>query len=160
MVRVYVASSLSRLRSLVVSDGVGPAPFIGHAVTDALREAYPDGGDEEWEYAASSAAAQESIGLLSEDQARRVVVALDASSVVPFESDDPTTVEVGDVVPLRQIGAVLVDDVGASDDVGAAALAWSAAQQGDAEAVTAVERCVDHELGWYATQEIGDLLDG
>ena len=45
-VRVYVPSSLSLLRDVVVSGGVGPVPILAHAVTDALREAYAEGGEE------------------------------------------------------------------------------------------------------------------
>jgi hypothetical protein len=161
MARVFVPSTFAQLRAVVASGGVGPAPFVAHAVTDALRAALADGGEEDWEYAAGSAAAQASIGLLEEhDDPRRVVVAVDASSVLPVVSDDPTTVEVGEAVPFRRVAAVFVDDEAASADVTAAVQAWSAAQQGDPDALAAVERCLDHELGWFATQEIVDLLDG
>ena len=82
--RVYVPSTLGRLRGIVTGDGIGPAPFAAHAVTPALREAYVEGGDEEWEYAASSAAAQSSLALLHEDDSpRRIVVAVDVESVPP-----------------------------------------------------------------------------
>ncbi len=52
--RVYVPTTPARLRGLLVADGLGPAPFVAHAVTDAVRAALPDGGEEEWEYAASA----------------------------------------------------------------------------------------------------------
>ena len=45
----------------MTADGIGPAPFVGHAVTPAVREELPDVGEEEWEYAASTAAAQSSL---------------------------------------------------------------------------------------------------
>ncbi|MGZ4427632.1 MAG: DUF6912 family protein [Nocardioidaceae bacterium] len=160
MTRVYVPSTLTRLREVVVSGGVGPAPFVAHAVTDALVAAWPDGGDEEYEYAASSAAARTSIGLVGEDDApRRVVLAVDVGSVGPVGSEDPTAVEIAEVVPFRNIAAVLVDDEAAGDDVAAAAQVWLQAERGDEEAAAVVERTLDHELGWYATQEIPDLLE-
>jgi hypothetical protein len=159
--RVFVPTSWSGLRGFVVSDGIGPAPFFAHAVTDALRAAYAEGGEEEWEYAALTAAARTSLGLIGEDDPpRRVVVAVDASSVVPAQDEDPTVVEVGEVVPYRRIAAVLVDPVDAHDVVAAAAAAWAAAEAGDPAAEQAVDRCLDLDLAWFATQEIGDLLSG
>ena len=157
--RVYVPSSWTGLRGLVTNDGIGPAPFLGHAVTDALRAAYPEGGEEELEFAAMTAAARTSLGLVVEgDPARRVVVAVDAGTVLPVGDDDPTVVEVAEVVPFRDVASVLVDDEGAQGEVAAAVEQWSAAEAGDAEAETVVDRCLDVDLAWYAAQEIGDLL--
>lgn len=157
--RVFVATSWSGLRGFVMSDGIGPAPFFAHTVTDGLRAAYPEGSDEEWEYAALTAAARTSLGLIGEDDPpRRVVVAVDAGTVVPAEDDDPTVVEVREVVPYRRIAAVLVDPVDAADVVAEAAARWTDAEAGDPEAEQVVDRCLDLDLAWYATQEIGDLL--
>jgi len=156
VVRVYVSTTLRRLAEVMASGGIGPAPFLAHAVTDRLRAELSDGGEEEWEYAAMSAAAQASIGLLSGDEMpRRVVIALDAAGVVPLAGAEASLVEVGGVVRTTTISAVHVDSEDAEDDVRAAAIAWK-----DAEAAgETVERCLDHELGWYAVQEIADLLD-
>jgi hypothetical protein len=164
-VRVYVPSSPHRLDE-VVEHGLRPAPFLAHAVTHAMRELWPDGGEEEWEYAAAAAAAHASIGLLGPaDAPRRVVVVADVPSVRPVppvpsvpSPDDPTVVEVPAEVPFRRVAAVLADDDGAGEAVAGAVRLWSAAQAGDADAVRAVERCQDHELGWWATQETGELL--
>jgi hypothetical protein len=158
-VRVYVPCTLSQLRDIVTSGGVGPVPFTAHAVTDRLRAEEPDADDEELEYVATTAAAQASLGLMAEGEKRRVVVAVDVPSVVPVETDDPSTVQVDDPVPFRQLAAVLVDDAAASEDVAAAADAWVDAAEGEPQAATVVERCLDHELGWYAVDEIADLLD-
>ena len=158
-IRVYVPSSSAGLRTLVANNGIGPAPFIAHAVTEDLRRAYPEGGEEELEYAAMAAAARTSLGLLVEGEApRRVVVAVDAGTVVPLRDEDPTLVEVGEVVPYRRVAAVLVDSEDAADDVAAATAVWADAEAGDADAESVVDRCLDHDLAWYATQEIGDLL--
>jgi hypothetical protein len=154
--RVYVPSTLGRLRGIVSADGIGPAPFAAHAVTPTLREAYAEGGDEEWEYAASSAAALSSLALLHpDDSPRRVVVAVDVESAHPADPDDPSVVQVDDVVPMRRVAAVLADSAEAEDDVAAAR---DAILEGSAEAERLSERCLDHELAWWATQEISDLL--
>jgi hypothetical protein len=156
-VRVYLPSSLHGLRRIVAADGIGPAPLVGHAVTDALREAYADGGEEEWEYAAASAAAQSSVGLLAADEpARRVVLAVDVPRVSAADPDDPTVVRVEQEVPFRRIGAVLADAADAETDV---ATARDAVAAGLPQAQSSLDRCLDHELGWWATQEIGALLD-
>ena len=156
--RVYVPSTLGRLRAVVTADGLGPAPFVGHAVTPAVREELADLGEEEWEYAASTAAAQSSLVMLHDDDpARRVVIAVDVPSARPAGTEDPTVVEVDEVVPFRLVGAVLADAADAEDRVAAARDALVA---GDADADRLAERCLDHELGWWAAQEIGDLLAG
>ena len=156
-VRVYVASTLAGLRSVVQSDGVGPSPFLAHAVTDAVRAELADGDDEEREYAASTAAAQSAVELMLEDDVpRRVVIAVDVASVRRVGSDDPTLVEVDEVVPMRRVAAVLADDEAAESDVAAAREALAASAP-DRERL--LERCLDHDLAWWAAQEISQLLD-
>jgi hypothetical protein len=159
-IRVYVPSSYALLREAVVSGGIGPSPLLAHAVTDALRAELADGTDEDWEYVAMTAAAQDSLALLTdEDPPRRVVIAVDVDSVLPVEHEDLTLVEVAEVVPLRAVAAVHVDAEDAEDAVAEARPLWERAAEGDEKAAAVVERCTDHELGWYATQEIGTLLE-
>jgi hypothetical protein len=154
--RVYVPCTLARLRAVVTAGGIGPAPFVAHAVTEQLREAYDDGAEEDWEHFASTAAAQSSVGLLHADEpARRVVLAVDVPTVRPLGADDPTLVEVDEVVPLRRVTAVLVD---APDAEAAVARARDAAADGRADAEQLLERCLHHEPGWWAAQEIDGLL--
>jgi len=156
--RVYVPSTLARVKEIVASGGIGPGPVLVHAVTDALRAEYPDGTDEDWEYAALSAAAHDSLALIAaDDTARRVVIAVDAGSVMPVRQGDLTLVEVHEVIPSANIAAVLIDTEDAESDVAAAAALWVEAERGDAAASTVVERCMDRELAWFANQEIGDL---
>lgn len=159
--RAYVPSTLGRLRDVVASGGIGPVPVLAHAVTDALREVYADGGEEEWEYAAMVSAAQDSLALIGAgDRPRRVVIAVDAKLAVPVTgSADVSLVELQDVVPGRNIAAVHVDSADAEADVADAVEVWARSAEGDPEATRTVARCLDHELGWFAAQEIGDLLD-
>ena len=73
-VRVYVPTTLTALAGFVGDGGIGPAPVRARAVTAWLREAWPEGDEEEWEYAALMAAADDSAALLTdEDPPRRVV---------------------------------------------------------------------------------------
>jgi hypothetical protein len=156
--RIYVPSTLHRLRAIVTADGIGPAPFVAHAVTAAVREAMVDAGDEDWEYAVSTAAAQSSIGMLHADEpARRVVLAVDVPSARPAGTLDPTVVEVDDPVPFRLVAAVLADAADAEAEVARARVALA---DGAPDADEAADRCLDHELGWWAAQEIRDLLTG
>jgi hypothetical protein len=156
--RIYLPSSITGLNEMLLSGGVGPVPLHAHAVTDDVRAALPDAAEEEWEYAVLNAAAQESVGLLTEDDPpRRVVVVAEVGSVTP--GSDGSLVEVNEVVPLRQVVAIHADGDDAAEVVAAARAAWHDAEAGDEAAVAVVERCLDHELGWFATQEIGDLVD-
>jgi hypothetical protein len=148
---------MHRLRAMVTAGGIGPAPFVAHAVTDAVRAGPGDGGDEEWEYAAASAAAESSVAMLAADEpARRVVLAVDVPSVRALDDQDPSLVEVDEVVPMRQVAAVLADSADAEAAVGAAR---DALAEGSADTERLLERCLEHELGWWAAQEIGVLLE-
>ncbi|MGW4105375.1 DUF6912 family protein, partial [Streptomyces sp. NPDC004976] len=59
---------------------------------------------------------------------------------------------------LAEAAAVHVDAADAEADVTAAADALPAADGGDDDAQFAVDGAEDHELLWYATQEIPNLL--
>ena len=157
-VRVYVPTTVRGLASAVAAGGLGPAPFLAHAVTDAVRDALPGAGEEDWEYAAASAAGQTSVGMLDAGQpARRVVLAVDVPAARPADGgEDPTLVEVDEVVPMRRVAAVLADS---KDAEAAVTAARDAVREGTADASRALERCLDHELGWWATQEIPVLLE-
>ena len=167
--RVYLPTTLPGLRALLDTGVIGPAPLPGYAVTGALREWYAEGDDEELEYAAMSLAARASVRLL--DRAllldpgtppRRVVVVADvpeAGGVQPAPDVDRAAVRVLQDVPLRQVKAVHVDDPSAEPDVRAAAEQLVEADLGSEDAAFVVEQAEGHELQWYATQEIGPLLE-
>ncbi|GAA1627322.1 hypothetical protein GCM10009744_13890 [Kribbella alba] len=162
--RVYIPSTFPLLDLACHTGEFGPAPLVAYAVTPALREWYTDGDDEELEYAAMAQAARASVGLLAADpgaQRRRVVVACEMSAIPPADG----TVELGDarlelhvVVPWRTVAAVHIDAVDAAGIVGKAADLWDAAQNGDDDAIFALDSCEGEDLLWYATQEIPDLL--
>ena len=154
-IRVYLPATLPLLRDWVTAGEV-PAGRTAHAVTERLRAEYPEGGDEEWEYAALTSAAQEAVGLLDASAVpRRLVLAVDVPEVQPAAGDDATAVGLPGPVGMRDVAAVHVDSADAEPAVAAARDAWHAAAE-DRDA--AAERCLDHELGWYAGQEIDEVL--
>jgi hypothetical protein len=61
-------------------------------------------------------------------------------------------------VRLTKAAAVHLDSDDAQDDVTAAVDALAAADGGDGDAQFVVDGAEDHELLWYATQEIPNLL--
>jgi hypothetical protein len=164
--RVYLPSTLPDLRSLLTTGALGEPPLPAYAVTGALREWYAEGDDEELEYAALLLAARASVRLLDpllvshpDAPARRVVVVAEVSAVEPAPHVDRAAVRVMEPVTLRLVQAVHVDDPGAQADVRAAAESIVAADMGSDDAGFAVEQAEGHELQWYATQEIGPLLE-
>ncbi|MFI1506595.1 DUF6912 family protein [Streptomyces sp. NPDC020597] len=78
----------------------------------------------------------------------------DASSA----SDAPGEVRVSGVVRLAKAAAVHVDAPEAEGDVTAAARALAAADGGDDDAQAVVDGAEDHELLWFAPQEVATLL--
>jgi hypothetical protein len=156
--RIYVPSTLRRLRAVLADGRIGPAPFLAHAVTAGVREALPDAGEEDWEYAAATAAAQSSVALLTNDEpARRVVLAVDVPDVRDrHDPADPTVVEVAEEAPVRLLAAVLADS---GDAEAVVAPARDAVARDAADADRALDRCLDRELGWWAAQEADVLLE-
>jgi hypothetical protein len=165
-VRVYLPSTLPGLRGLLDAGALQEVPLAGYAVTGALREWYAEGDDEELEYAALTLAARASVRLLdrllvadASTPARRVVVVVEVDDVEPAPEADRAAVRVLAPVPLRRVKAVHVDDPAAEPDVRAAAEQVVAADMGNDDAAFAVEQAEGHELQWYASQEIGPLLE-
>jgi hypothetical protein len=161
-VRVYLPSTLPGLRRLLDDGRLGAPPLPAYAVTPTLREWYADGDTDELEYVAMALAAAASVRLLDADQdapRRRVVVVAEAAAVEPAPHVDRAAVRVSVEVPLRDVKAVHVDDPSAIPDVTVAADAVIEADLGSADAAFRVEQAEGHELQWYATQEIGPLLE-
>jgi hypothetical protein len=163
-VRIYLPSTLTALRSMLDTGVVGEPPLPGYAVTPALREWYAEGDLEELEYVALTLAAKASVRLLDADQdavRRRVVVVVEVpdSAVDPAPHVDRSAVKVSEPVALKLVQAVHVDDPSAIPEVTVAAAAVIEADLGSEDAAFRVERAEGHELQWYASQEIGPLLE-
>ena len=164
-VRVYLPATLPLLARLRADQRlVLPSGITGHAVTPELREWYAEGDEEELEYVAFTRAAQDSLQLLRHDtQAppRRVVLAVDlpASVAVPVDRDlGSSVVRLGERVTMAEVASIHVDGKAAEPDVRAAADAVVEAVAGDPDAQFTVDGAEDHELLWFATQEIPNLL--
>ncbi len=163
--RIYLPCTLSRLREVLAAGSVeaGSGGIVGYAVTPALREWYIEGDLEELEYAATSAAARASLRLLAAEgePARRVVLAAEVpdGEARPAPDVDRAAVRLAEPVPLRMVQSGLVDDPAAAGDVRRAVAALPAADRGDDDAVFTVESVEDHELAWYAAQELAVLVE-
>ncbi|MQA84946.1 MAG: hypothetical protein GEV03_10065 [Streptosporangiales bacterium] len=164
--RVYLPSTLPALAAAMATGEIATGPHPGFAVTPALREWYEEGREEELEYAAMAEAARASLRLLGADPTiprRRVVVAVevdDKAVALPpgGELSDRGSVQLTGSVPVAKVVSAHVDDVIAESDVAAAVAALPTADEGDEDAQFTVDGAEGHELMWYATQELPDLV--
>ncbi|MGY1813471.1 DUF6912 family protein [Blastococcus sp. SYSU D00820] len=168
-VRVYLPATTNVLRTLV-DEGRLTGPLTAFAVTPPLREHYAvsdaEADVEELEYAALLAAARASLRLLDHDPLaarRRAVLAADVPDAGVTVLDEPHidagAVRVPGDVRLADVASAHVDGADAEDDVRAAVTVVLEADLGSEDAQFVVDQAEGHELAWYATQEIGPLLD-
>ena len=167
--RVYLPATTNVLRALV-DDGRLTGPLTAFAVTPRVREFYAlsDAGadEEELEYAALLAAARASLRLVDVDPTaarRRVVLAADVPDAAVAEVEDPDAdrgaVRISGDLALADVASAHVDGAEAEDDVRAAVNVVLEADLGSEYAQFVVDQAEGHELAWYATQEIGTLLE-
>jgi hypothetical protein len=159
-VRLYLPATLPLLAAWLAAGQA--APGLAAAVTPGLREWYSDGDADELEYAAQRVAARLSLEMLAADPGvprRRVVLAVDVPDADVAVLDEPHgVVSVGGAAARVGWASALVDDEDADVVVSAAATALGGAAAGDPEASFAVDEADGTELGWYAVQELDDLL--
>jgi hypothetical protein len=163
--RVYIPATLAMLRTFVETGQLVPVSGTAFAVTPMLRESYSAGDTEELEYAAMNEAARASLRLLAAELdgeaalPRRVVVAADVDRVRMRSDLDDAAVTVAGAVPVAAVAAVHVDLAEAEEAVRTAAGVVDAADLGDPDAEFVLGDAEDHEMAWYATQEIPFLLE-
>lgn len=164
--RVYLPATVPMLRALVDDGQLSPPSGIAFALTPRLRESYVAGNSEELEYAAMMEAARASLRLLSaeldDDQGavpRRAVIAADLDDVALRPDLDDAAVTLPGSVSIRAIASVHVDNPEAEPAVRAAAGVVDAADLGDSDAEFALGDAEDHEMAWYASQELPFLLE-
>lgn len=163
--RVYIPATLAMLSEFVADGFLQPRAGTAFAVTPALREAYAEGDDEELAEVALGEAALASLRLVSaeppEAPARRAVVVADApADTVTVRADlDDAVVRVKGRIAMDQVAAVYVDNPAAEPAVRAAIAVIDDADLGDEDAELTVGDAQDHDLAWYATQELPFLLD-
>jgi hypothetical protein len=150
--RVYVPYTFERLLPLHESGQLGPAPFLGYAVTSDVLAQTEDSDDEEREHFVALVAARASLEFLVDDPAaawRRVVVAIDvddaAVQAVPHDGC-PAAVQVFAASRLEDVAAIFVDDPASQQ------LIALASQTRDPSLVD------DVDLLWFAPTELDDLL--
>ena len=162
--RVYLPATVPILRELLERGSVGTAPLTAFAVTPALREWYVDEDAESLEYAALLAAARGALRLLDDDPTaprRRVVVVADVpDDEASARPDlDRAVVRLAAPITMEQVVAAHLDDAAAEETVAAAATAVLDADLGSADAQFVVDGAEGYDLGWYATQELGPLVE-
>ncbi|MFC9894038.1 DUF6912 family protein [Nocardia sp. NPDC127579] len=175
--RVYIPATVPMLRALVTDREIFPVGATAFAVTPALREAYASGDDEELAEVAMLEAARASLRLLaaaSEDAAaasgaegeppsrpiyRRAVIAADVAGAKQRPDLDDAVVKLAGPVTYNQIASVHVDLADAEAEVAKAVDVIDAADLGDADAEFVLGDAEDHQLAWYAAQELPFLLD-
>ena len=167
MTCVYIPATLAMLQQLVRDGSLWPVNGTAFAVTPALREAYAEGDDDELAEVALSEAALASLRLLAAaaDAAtdtlplRRAVLAAEVDDVKYRPDLDDAVVRVSAPVPIDHVIAAYVDNAGAEAAVGKAIEVIDAADLGDEDAELLVGDAQDHDLAWYANQELPFLLE-
>jgi hypothetical protein len=164
--RIYLPATVAMLRDLADNGEFVPVGGTAFALTPALRESYAVGDTEELEYAAMLDAARASLRLLAAELAdddkvptRRAVVSADVEDVKLRPDLDFSVVKVSGPIPAELVAAIHLDTSEAEDAVRAAAEVIDEADMGDPDAEFALGSAEDHELAWYARQELPFLLD-
>jgi hypothetical protein len=162
--RVYIPATTRTLQELIDKGELGPPPLTGFAVTPQLRAWYRDSDMDELEYAALLDAARGSLRLLDQDpgaRPRRAVVAADVPEEdVTLRPDlDRAVVRVDVPVSMKLVAAVHVDGSEAEKAVAAALAVVLEADLGSEDAKFVVDGAEGYDLLWYASQEVGPLLD-
>ncbi|CQD08136.1 hypothetical protein BN1232_01455 [Mycobacterium lentiflavum] len=167
-IQVYVPATLAMLQQLVAEDSLRPVNGTAFAVTPTLREAYAEGDEDELADVALREAALASLRLLAAQEAgqpdqaarpRRAVLAAEVDDVTFRPDLDDAVVRIAGPVSMAQVVAAYVDNAGAEAAVAKAIEAIDAADLGDEDADLIVGDAQDHDLAWYAAQELPFLLD-
>jgi len=157
------------LSRLVADGSLRPVNGTAFAVTPTLREAYADGDEDELADVALRDAALASLRLLADDAteglpARRAVLEADvtdadAGITLRPDLDDAVVRLAAGEIPLERVIAAYVDNAAAESAVLAAVEVIDDADLGDEDAELTVGDAQDHDLAWYAAQELPFLLE-
>ena len=165
--RVFVPATLAMLQRLVADGSFRPVNGTAFAVTPTLRESYAEGDDDELVDVALRDAALASLRLLGQEEttalpSRRAVVEADVDddAGVTLRPDlDDAVVRLSAEIPIGRVIAAYVDNAAAESAVSAAVEAVDEADLGDEDAELTVGDAQDHDLAWYAPQELPFLLE-
>jgi len=177
VVRVYIPVTLAMLQGLVADGVLHARSGTAFAVTPTLRESYAEGDDDELAEVALREAALASLRLLAIDEfggqersdsgsvdqsefpVRRAVLVADVSDATDRPDLDDAVVRLAGPVALSDVIAAYVDNATAEPAVAAAVRVIDDADLGDEDAELTVGDAQDHDLAWYATQELAFLLE-
>ncbi|WP_156747375.1 hypothetical protein [Mycobacterium sp. E2462] len=169
MTVVYIPATLRMLRQLVADGSLWPVNGTAFALTPALREAYAEGDDDELADVALREAALASLRLLAHDDdpaaapdalpPRRAVLAAEVEGATYRPDLDDAVVRLAGPVRAEDVIAAYVDNAAAEAAVARAIEAVDDADLGDEDAELIVGDAQDHDLAWYANQELPFLLD-
>jgi len=167
--QIYIPVTLAMLQQLVADGSLLPVNGTAFAVTPRLREAYAEGDDDELGDVALREAALASLRLLAGAGAseqpdaklppRRAVLLADVGEVTLRPDLDDAVVRISAPVAINDVVAAYVDNAAAEADVTAAIAVIDEADLGDEDAELTVGDAQDHDLAWYATQELPFLLE-
>ncbi|KAA0118007.1 DUF6912 family protein [Mycolicibacterium sp. P9-22] len=167
--RVYIPATLAMLQQLVADGLIHARSGTAFAVTPALRESYAEGDDDELAEVALREAALASLRLLAISgeaspgvaalPPRRAVLVVDVAEATARPDLDDAVVRLAGPVPLTDVIAAYVDNAAAETAVLAAVEVVDEADFGDEDAELAVGDAQDHDLAWYAPQELPFLLE-
>ena len=152
------------LQRLVADRLMHPRSGTAFAVTPTLREAYAEGDDDELADVALREAALASLRLLagegtSDLPLRRAVVVAEVEGATARPDLDDAVVRLSAPIAFTDVIAVYVDNADAEQAVVPAIEAVDAADLGDEDAEFIVGDAQDHDLAWYAAQEVPFLIE-
>jgi hypothetical protein len=165
LVRVYIPVTLGMLSQLVADQSLRAVSGTAFAVTPTLRESYAEGDDEELAEVALRDAALASLRLLAGHDGldslppRRAVLVADVEGATVRPDLDDAVVRLSAPVALADVVAAYVDNADAEAAVRLAIDAVDVADMGDEDAELTVGDAQDHDLAWYAPQELPFLLE-
>lgn len=162
--RVYVPATLAMLQQLVADRLLHARSGTAFAVTPTLRESYAEGDDDELAEVALRDAALASLRLLagegvSDLPPRRAVLVAEVADAAPRPDLDDAVVRLAGPIAFDDVIAAYVDNAEAESAVVPAIEAVDAADLGDDDAEFVVGDAQDHDLAWYAPQELAFLLE-
>jgi hypothetical protein len=153
------------LQKLVADGSIHARSGTAFAVTPKLRESYAEGDDDELAEVALREAALASLRLLAAEGTesglppRRAVLLAEVDGATVRPDLDDAVVRLPGPTTIADVIAAYVDNADAEPAVVTAMVAVDAADLGDEDAEFTVGDAQDHDLAWYACQELPFLLE-
>lgn len=157
------------LQRLVADQSMHALSGTAFAVTPTLRESYAEGDDDELAEVALREAALASLRLLAAEASgdagntdlpiRRAVLVVDVEGATIRPDLDDAVVRLAGPIGMGDVIAAYLDNAAAEPAVRAAIEVVDLADFGDEDAELTVGDAQDHDLAWYATQELPFLLE-